>query len=111
MLLREQSMMRVTLRMRYTACVYPIYTARALYSPQVACAEMLLHALGAEDASQFAVNALQAAIWAQPGIAALVCLGLGDRGGAARALAQCASAEQARILATFAVKWRALDMA
>ena len=72
---------------------------------------MLLRALGAEDASQFAVNALQAAIWAQPGIAALVCLGRGDRGGAARALAQCASAEQARILATFAVKWRALDMA
>ena len=65
---------------------------------------MLLHAFGAGCASPFAPNALQAAIWAQPGIAALVCLGRGDKGGAARALAGCTTAEQARIEATFAVR-------
>ena len=75
---------------------------------QVACAQMLLHALGAGNASQFAANALKAAIWTQPGIAALVCLGRGDKGGAAQALAECTSAEQVRLAATFAVKWRSL---
>ena len=40
-------------------------------------------------------NPNQAAIWAQPGIAALVCLGRGDKGGAARALAACTSVERA----------------
>ena len=49
-------------------------------------------------------NPNQAAIWAQPGIAALVCLGRGDKGGAARALAACTSVERACIVATFAVK-------
>ena len=53
----------------------------------------------------------QAAIWVQPVIAALVCLGRGDKGAAARALAACTSAERACIVATFAVKWRTLDMA
>ena len=85
-------------------CMHVIYTL------QIACAEMLLHALSKGDASPLAANALQAAVWAQPGIAALVCLGRGDKGGAARALVDCTSAEQARILATFSVEWRALDM-
>ena len=71
---------------------------------------MLLHALSKGDATPLAANALQAAVWAQPCIAALVCLGRGDKGGAARALVECTSAEQARILATFSVEWRALDM-
>ena len=65
---------------------------------------MLLHAFGAGCASPFASNALQAAIWAQPGIAALVCLGRGDKGGAARALAGCTTADQARIAATFTAR-------
>ncbi len=57
---------------------------------QAACAQMLmgalaaLAALAAGEASPYAVNSVQAAIWVQPVIAALVCLGRGDESGAVR---------------------------
>ena len=71
---------------------------------QAACAKILVHALAAGHASPYAANAVQAAIWVQPVIAALVCLGSRDERGAKRALASCTRAEQACVATLFAAK-------